>query len=83
MTISPRPVPAPSFGTPPDRYDGSWFSAFLALLTRRMALLAGPNTIQPQIMLQSPNGTVFVVTVSDTGTLTTTVATRGTVPPPA
>lgn len=48
-----------------------------------MALLAGPNTIQPQIMLQSPNGTVFVVTVSDTGTLTTTVATRGTVPPPA
>ena len=83
MTTSPKPVPAPSFGTPPDRYDSSWLSAFLALLTRRMALLAGPNTIQPQIMLQSPNGTVYVVTVDNTGTLTTAVASRGTAPPPS
>lgn len=82
MTTSTLPVPAPSFGTPPDRYDRSWTSAFLALLTRRMALLAGPNTIQPQIMLQSPNGTVYTVTVSDTGTLTTAVAARGSIPPP-
>lgn len=81
MTSS-KPLPLPTFGVAPKQYDALWMSTFLSLLGRRISLLAGPNTIQQQIILQSPNGTVYQVTVSDTGTLTTSVATRGVVQPP-
>lgn len=79
---SGKPLPLPTFGAAPKQYDQLWQSTFLSLLTRRLSLLAGPNTIQPQILLQSPNGTVYAVTVKDDGTLERTIATRGTVQPP-
>lgn len=77
-----RPLPQPTFGNVPERYDQSWFNSFTAQLSRRLSLLAGPNTVQQQILLQSPDGTVYQVTVDNTGALTTAVATRGTIQPP-
>lgn len=82
MTTPTKPSVFPGFGAPPSSYDSGWLSAFTAQLTRRLGLLAGPNTIQPQVLLQAPDGTVYQVTVSNTGVLTTTVASRGTVQPP-
>jgi hypothetical protein len=76
------PLPQPSFGTVPRQYDPGYFSAFMSLLSRRLSLLAGPNIVQQQILLQAPNGTVYQVTIDNSGVLTPTVATRGDVPPP-
>jgi hypothetical protein len=82
MTTPTKPTAFPSFGAAPTKYDQMWMTAFLSQLARRIGLLAGPNIIQPQILLQAPNGTVYEVTVDNSGTLTTTVATRGVVQPP-
>ena len=72
--MTTKPTPMPSFGTVPVRYDGAWFSAFTAQLSRRLGLLAGPYTVQPQLLLQAPNGTVYQITVNNSGALTTAVA---------
>lgn len=77
-----RPPQAASFGAAPSDYSQSWQSAFLAQLSRKLGLLAGPYTIQPQIFLQSPNGTVYQVTVDNSGTLSAAVASRGSIHPP-
>lgn len=81
MTVN-RPPQTASFGAAPSKYDQGWQSSFLAQLSRRLGLLAGPYTIQPQIFLQSPNGTVYQVTVDNTGTLSAAVASRGSIHPP-
>lgn len=81
MTVS-KPLPQPSFGTVPRQYDATYYSAFMSLLSRRLSLLAGPNTVQQQILLQAPDGKVWEVTVNNSGVLTTAIATRGTVQPP-
>lgn len=81
MTIQGTPSPPPQFSAAPSAYNQPWQSAFLAQLSRRLGLLAGPYTIQPQLLLQSPDGTVWQVTVDNTGILTTAVATRGIQPP--
>lgn len=77
-----RPAATPSFGAAPSRYEQAWQSSFNAQLARKLGLLAGPYTIQPQLLLQSPDGTVWQITVSNTGVLTTAVATRGAIHPP-
>jgi hypothetical protein len=82
MTTPTKPTAFPSFGAAPQKYDAIWMTAFLSQLARRIGLLAGPNSIQPQILLQAPNGTVYEVTVDNSGNITTTVATRGVVQPP-
>lgn len=69
------PTPLPSFGIVPRQYDAAWYSAFIAQLGRRLALFAGPSTVQPELLLQSPDGTIYRVTVGNTGTLTTTALT--------
>lgn len=81
MTVS-KPLPQPSFGIVPRQYDATYYSAFMSLLSRRLSLLAGPNTVQQQILLQAPDGKVWEVTVNNSGVLTTAIATRGTVQPP-
>lgn len=82
MAIPGQPQPQPSFGAAPAQYSQAWASALLAQLARRFGLLAGPYTVQPQLLLQSPDGTVWQVTVSNTGTITATQATHGSYPPP-
>lgn len=75
------PPPLSSFGSVPAKYDVGWFSSFSAQISRRLGLLAGPYTVQPQLLLQAPNGTVYQVTVDNSGTLTTVVASTDTPPP--
>lgn len=82
MTISTKPTPLPSFGVVPKAYDAGYFTAFMSQLGRRLSNLAGPNIVQQQILLQSPDGTVYTVTVLNGGALYTEVAVRGTVQPP-
>lgn len=82
MTTPTKPTAFPSFGAAPRQYDPVWMASFLSQLARRVGLLAGPNTIQPQILLQAPNGTVYEITVDNAGNLVRTVATRGVVQPP-
>lgn len=53
----------------------------MAHLARNIGLLAGPYTIQPQLLLQSSNGTVWQVTVDNEGVITATVAPHGIQPP--
>lgn len=76
------PLPQPSFGTVPRQYDATYFSSFMSLLSRRLSLLAGPNIVQQQILLQAPDGKVWQITVNNSGVLTPVLATRGTVQPP-
>jgi hypothetical protein len=82
VTIKGNPVPAPTFSPPPSQYNQQWQSTFNASLQRKLGLLAGPWTVQPQVLLQSPNGGTWQVTVSDAGTLTATQITdHGKQPP--
>ena len=81
MAIKGSQTPAPSLGSPPQQYTQQWASSLLAQLQRRLGLLAGPYTIQPQLLLQSPDGTVWQITVSNAGAITATVATHGIQPP--
>ena len=80
--MTSAPIPQPSFGVVPKAYDPGYFTAFMSQLGRRLSNLAGPNTVQQQILLQAPNGTVYQITVDNTGALVPTVATRGVVQPP-
>ncbi len=82
MTTPTKPTPLPSFGVVPGKYDPQYFTSFMSILSRRLSNLAGPNTVQQQILLQAPNGTVYEVTVNNSGVLQTAVATRGTIQPP-
>lgn len=81
MTIKGNQTPAPSFGAPPQQYSQQWAAALLAQLSRRLGNLAGPYTIQPQLLLQSPDGTVWQITVSNAGAISAAVATHGIQPP--
>ena len=80
--MTTKPTPLPSFGVVPRAYDPGYFTAFMSQLARKLSTLAGPNIVQQQILLQAPNGTVYEVTVNNSGVLTTAVATRGTIQPP-
>jgi hypothetical protein len=80
--MTTKPTPLPSFGVVPRAYDPGYFTAFMSQLARKLSTLAGPNIVQQQILLQAPNGTVYEVTINNSGVLTQTVATRGTVQPP-
>lgn len=82
MTTSTKPTPLPSFGIVPNEYDSRWYSAFVAQISRRISLLAGPYTIQPQLLLQAPNGSVYKVVVDNSGNLSATAVARGDIPAP-
>ena len=45
----------------------------LDTIRRAFVNVVSSNEAVPRIMLSSPNGTVYQITVSDTGTLTTAV----------
>jgi hypothetical protein len=62
-----------SFGTPPPRYDASWLMRVLDTIRRSLADFVNKNEATRRIILLSPNGTSYDVTVDDAGTLQTTV----------
>lgn len=48
-------------------------AVILDTIKRAMIPVVTQNEATPRILLQSPNGTIYEVTVSDAGTLTTQV----------
>jgi hypothetical protein len=83
MTTNIKPVAIQSFGAVPVKYDGAWYSLFVAQVARRLNLLSGPYTVQPQLLLQSPDGKAWKITISNSGVLNTPEEVqRGDVLPP-
>lgn len=74
--MSTTPAAGSQFSPAPSNYSASWMATFLGQLTRRLSNLSGPWDAQPFVHLSSPNGTVYRVSVSDTGVLSTSVADR-------
>lgn len=70
------PVTPANLTTPPGNLDAQTRN-YLMLLIKQLtgALLARPPKEQPQgsILLASPNGSVYTVTVTDAGVLTATL----------
>lgn len=74
--MSTTPAPGAQFSPAPGSYSASWTNMLLGQLTRRLGNLTGPWDAQPFVHLVSPNGTVYRVSVSDAGVLSTSVADR-------
>ena len=62
-----------SFPSPPQNYAPSALAQVLDTIRRAFVNVVSSNEAAPRIMLSSPNGTVYQITVSDTGTITATV----------
>lgn len=62
-----------SFPPPPPNYASNTFAQILDTIRRAFVNVVSSNEAAPRILLQSPSGTVYQITVSDSGTLTTAV----------
>lgn len=62
----------------PDRYSGAFFNTLFQTLRRAFNEAVGKDGETPRVILRSPAGNLFDVTVSDAGVLvvTPTVKTR-------
>lgn len=58
---------------PPVDYNQAWFSLFLSQLRQTLTSCVKTNEQAGRIILRSPDGQSWAVTVDNTGTLTTTV----------
>lgn len=61
---------------PPGTLENSvraYLSLLVQQLTRALEEKQPRNTAQPSVLLASPNGSVYTVTVTDAGVLTTTL----------
>ena len=58
--------------TAPDRFTPAFFNHLLLTLRRAFAEVVSKDEETPRIVLRSPNGTNYDVTVSDAGALTVT-----------
>jgi len=59
--------------TPPSEYRQSWASQVLAQIQQALGFCVKTNEATGRIILQSPNGKVWAVTVNDSGSLVVTV----------
>lgn len=57
---------------PPDRYDRAFMDRFVEAVRRAFQFTILDNEATTSMLLQSPGGKIYKVTVSDTGVLTTT-----------
>jgi hypothetical protein len=62
-----------TFPSPPPQYTQGGIIQILDVLRRVFLNVVSTDSAVSRILLQSPNGTVYAVTVSDTGVLTTAV----------
>ena len=60
------------FPVVPDRWSSAWGNQLLQTLQRSFSGAVSKDEETHRIVLRSPNGTLYDLTVSDTGTLTTT-----------
>lgn len=66
-----------SFPTPPASYDAAFFNQVLSALKRSLAFGVSRIEAVDSIILQSPNGTPYKITISDEGVITATEVSRG------
>lgn len=62
-----------SFPTPPTRYDPAYLARVLAEIQRVLIPAVSAEQAAPRVILQSPNGTNYNVTVNDAGSLVVAV----------
>jgi hypothetical protein len=70
--MTPKPVPQIFLPTPPERWDRSYVSRLLETIRQNFGRCLSKETANESILLQSPNGSVFKITVTDAGALTAT-----------
>jgi len=58
---------------PPQKYDATAWSSILDFIKRSMIPVVSRTEAVDRVLLRSPDGTTYALTVSNTGTLTTTV----------
>jgi len=58
---------------PPNEYNQAWFSLFLSQLRQTLNYCIKSNEQTGRVILRSPDGQSWAVTVDNSGTLTTTV----------
>ena len=61
----------------PERYDPSYFSRAFASLDRTLEFGVSRNEASDSLLLLSPGGLVYKITVADNGTLATTAVPLG------
>lgn len=57
----------------PDRYSGPFFNTLFQQLRRVFSEMVSKDVETPRVILRSPNGTLYDVTVSDAGALVVTL----------
>ena len=62
-----------NFPVPPAQVNQSYVIQILDIIRKAFVSLVSKDQSSPRILLEAPNGTVYSVTVSNTGTLTTAV----------
>jgi len=62
-----------NFPVPPAQINQSYFIQILDILRKAFVSLVSKDQSVSRILLEAPNGTVYSVTVSNAGTLTTAV----------
>jgi hypothetical protein len=65
-----------SFPPAPDKYSGPFFNSLFQQLRRVLGDAVSKDTETPRVILRSPNGSNFSVTVSDAGALVVTPTER-------
>jgi len=61
------------FPVPPGTIGQAFIIQILDIIRRSFVSLISKDEAAPRILLQSPNGTVYAITVSDIGVVTTAV----------
>jgi hypothetical protein len=64
-------------GQPPDNYSRDWMRQFVDRLAAMMGTTVRTTEAAPYVLLRSPVGKVFQVTVSDTGVITAVEMAQG------
>lgn len=59
--------------TPPGEYRQSWASQVVAQIQQALGFCVKTNEASGRVILRSPNGKVWAVTIDDSGSLVTTV----------
>lgn len=61
------------FSIPPQDYNQAWFAQFLAQLRQTLNFCVKTNEQAGRVILRSPDGQSWAVTVDNSGTLSATV----------
>jgi hypothetical protein len=62
-----------NFPIPPGDISQSFFIQFMSILRTAFLSVVSKDESTPRILLSSPSGKVYSITVSDTGTITATL----------